>query len=489
MPGAPVGQVLLLLADGTNAAIWEELRAAGELPGLERGLLAPAGLAGGSTLPLPLATSVFPSTTGPAHLPFLTGRFPGPANVPGIRWLDPVVYGRHPCSLDRFRSYMGPGNYLASRDLSPAVDTLFEQLPDHASIAGNVRRGVRFRADLTRWAKPAHNVRSFFVEEWYGMDDAATRALCGAVRRQTTFVFASFYAADSNGHKHGPRHPRTLEAYRRIDRTVGEVADLLAQRGRAAETLIALVADHGLTQTEHHLDLQRLVEGVVGRCLAHPLIWHGFLAARAAVMVSGNAMAHIYLRGATRWGDPVFLDPPSGAVAELLPALLREPAVDLVAGRTASGEVLAVSRRGRARMRRWGAPGWGVDYVPEEGDPFGYPASLAGRHTDQELLARTWDSDYPDGPVQLLQLCESARCGHLIVSATPGHDLRARFEKPAHQGSHGSLHRDHLQTPLLLNRPLPPGPHRTVDLYPTLLQALGLPVPPGLDGRSLLPSG
>ena len=33
-------------------------------------------------------TSVFPSVTGPAYVPFLMGRFPGPIGLPGLRWYD-----------------------------------------------------------------------------------------------------------------------------------------------------------------------------------------------------------------------------------------------------------------------------------------------------------------------------------------------------------------------------------------------------------------
>jgi arylsulfatase A-like enzyme len=88
----------------------------------------------------------------------------------------------------------------------------------------------------------------------------------------------------------------------------------------------------------------------------------------------------------------------------------------------------------------------------------------------------------------VLQILESARAGHLLVTAKPGCDLRARFEKPPHRGSHGSLHRLHLMTPLLASHPLAPGPARTVDILPTVLAALGIPAPAGIEGRSLWPA-
>jgi hypothetical protein len=37
--------------------------------------------------------------------------------------------------------------------------------------------------------------------------------------------------------------------------------------------------------------------------------------------------------------------------------------------------------------------------------------------------------------------------------------------------------------PLLLNHPAPGTPQRTVDVMPSAMRALGLPLPRGLDGR------
>jgi arylsulfatase A-like enzyme len=60
-------------------------------------------------------------------------------------------------------------------------------------------------------------------------------------------------------------------------------------------------------------------------------------------------------------------------------------------------------------------------------------------------------------------------------------------------GHGGTLHDEVLRIPLILR--LPHGPHgrtvdcpaRTLDVLPTLLDAAGLPLPSGVEGRSLLP--
>ena len=69
--------------------------------------------------------------------------------------------------------------------------------------------------------------------------------------------------------------------------------------------------------------------------------------------------------------------------------------------------------------------------------------------------------------------------------AREGYDFRRRFEVPEHRAGHGSLVRSHMQTPVWASEPLPPGPLRTVDLFPAMLDWLGVAVPEGIDGAAV----
>ena len=461
--GAKVDQVVVILADGARPDMIQSLASRGDLPEISNLFL--------QTDPsVPIASTVFPSTTGPAHLPFLTGMFPGPCNVPGIRWFDPKCFAERWFSLHRFRSYMWLGGWLLNSDIRRDVKTLFQHIPDHASIANMITRGVGRGRNLTRLDKPLYNIKSFFAEEWAGFDRLAARRAVQAIHAKRKLVYAAFYETDSHCHKFGATHERTMDAYRRIDKIVGEISKAIAEEGKQESTLVAMVSDHGASDTSHHLDLAGLVERTVGRCLAHPLVWHGWLSAKAAVMVSGNAMAHVYLCG--RRGSAAerpAIDAPSDDMNRLISALLEQPGVDLLAGRTSDGGVQILSQRGRGKISRSAAS---LSYQHEGQDP------LDGSGTSAE-------GSYPDAIAQLAQLMTSPRAGDLVVSAALGWDLRAKFEKPRHVGSHGSLHREHMATLFLLNAGLKSGPYRTVDLMPTLLDALGQPVPTGLDGRTL----
>jgi len=73
-------KVVCILVDGARPDVLRELLAQGALPNLARWVIEPGGMAVGTT--------VFPSTTGVAYIPFLFGRYPGSVGIPGIRWLD-----------------------------------------------------------------------------------------------------------------------------------------------------------------------------------------------------------------------------------------------------------------------------------------------------------------------------------------------------------------------------------------------------------------
>ena len=180
----------------------------------------------------------------------------------------------------------------------------------------------------------------------------------------------------------------------------------------------------------------------------------------AVACVSGNGMAHIYLRGEDgTWATRPSRDVISSRHPGLLESLLAEPSIDIVITRGEDEDGLVVeSRAGIADLSEQEARGE-IAYAPRKGrDPFGWdplPAGLSSR----EALEVTADTEYPDALAQIAQLFRTGRTGDLVVSATAGSDLRERFEWPEHFSSHGGLLRDHMLVPVASSVPLLEGPH------------------------------
>src|SRR5207247_1917901 len=123
----------------------------------------------------------------------------------------------------------------------------------------------------------------------------------------------------------------------------------------------------------------------------------------------------------------------------------------------------------------------GVHYEPLLGDPLDLGPERCSLG-DRELLGRSRRTAFPDAPRQLVQLFSSARTGDVVLAAARGSDFREAWEIPEHRAGHGSLIADHMEVALAASVPLPDAPIRTVDLMPTMLETLGLPIPAGLDG-------
>ena len=263
-----------------------------------------------------------------------------------------------------------------------------------------------------------------------------------------------------------------------VDDVVGRLRYDAERGGWCEDTHLWVVSDHGHTPVHTHEDLVAVVGETGLRTVAHP--WSAGVAPDAAVMVSGNAMAHLYLELDQR--ERAWWPALASSHGELADALLAREAVDLMLLPISDARCLVRSaQRGSAIVEREGAT---FRYRRETGDPLGVGGDVAGNA--DEMFDASSEGDYPDGLVQIVTLAGSSRAGDIILSATPGWDFRARYEPIPHLSAHGALHRDHMLVPLLTNRPTMRAPRRTTDVFASALDALRIELPESLDGRSFL---
>jgi hypothetical protein len=429
-------------------------------------------------------TSVFPSVTGPAYLPFLAGRFPGTVGVPGLRWYDRA---RTACGWpDYARSYVGWQMDHVNSDLDADAPTIFELAPNSIAAMSMITRGLttdRVIGGLTaRWALRA--IGTHFrgrVQDWLAVDrDVANHVVRRAREERPDYLFAALTGVDKASHARGHEHELVHDALAIVDDVAQRLRADAEKSGRWDDLHLWIVSDHGHSAVHTHADLATIVADGGHRVVAHP--WSAGLASDVAVMVSGNAMAHLYVELDSR--ERLWWPRLGARWSRLARLLLTEPSVDLLLlpHSPTQCEVRSAARGG-AMVERGGG-GDHYQYRRLDGDPMGFQADISG--TADELHDATAASDYPDGVVQILALAGSARAGDLIVSAVPGHDFRARYEPIPHRSAHGALHRDHMCVPLLTNRPPVRRPRRTTDLFASAIDALGIAPPPRLDGMSFL---
>lgn len=462
--------VVTLVADGLRPDTLRVAIASGEVPALAR--LASEGA-------LHDVTTVFPSVTGPAYVPFLAGRFPGPVGIPGLRWYDRA---RTVTSFPGWsRSYVGISMPKVNTDLSVGAPTMFELVPSCVAALSVIERGLSPHDRLGRGAGfVARAAVTHFrgdVRGWLDIDRMIAARFADRVgRERPEFAFCALTGIDKASHSRGHDDQLVRDALRIVDQAVGRIRDDAERSGRWDTMRLQVVSDHGHSPVRAHEDLAGVVRSWDCRVLAHP--WAVGVAADVAVMVSGNAMAHLYVdlpSRERRWWPAL-----GERWSWLADQLLARESVDLMLLPHGTGRCHVRSRgRGAAFVEFDGAR---FSYRPDTGDPLGLGA--LERLSADDALDATRASDYPDAVVQIAHLAGSARAGDIILSATRGWDFRAKWEPIPHVSTHGALHREHMMVPLLLNRPPARAPRRTVDVMPSALAALGRRVPAGLDGAS-----
>ncbi|MFQ5787745.1 MAG: alkaline phosphatase family protein, partial [Thermodesulfobacteriota bacterium] len=259
----------------------------------------------------------------------------------------------------------------------------------------------------------------------------------------------------------------------------GLLCQALKLKGRLDETLLIIASDHGLSPTHSHFDSVEFMNQLGFKTLHYPKVYKFFSDADAAIMISGNSMTHIYIKSTRGWQERSSFE----ELTKVVDQLIERNEVDIVAGIDEKGKVRIKSQRGEATA--WFDHDGCIEYKRIYEDPFGYNG-LPEKMSPDEALEYTYHTTYPDAIVQILQLLESPRSGDLVVSAGPGYDLRAKYEKPEHCSSHGSLVKEHMLVPTAINISIKRRFLRTVDFYPTILSLLGHDIPTNIDGVNLV---
>jgi hypothetical protein len=422
-------------------------------------------------------TTVFPSVTGPAYTPFVMGRYPGPIGLPGLRWYDRQ---RKTCRLPgNSRSYVGFEMQYVDSDLDPDAPTIFELVPSSIAALNVISRGLAAENVLGRGTgfviRTALTHFTGRVGGWLEIDrDIASQVMERISASRPDFVFAALTGIDKTSHSEGHEGAYVERGYQIVNDLVAGIRDDAERNGTWQDTHVWVVSDHGHSPVVHHDDIAGLISRLGFRTIAHPFVFS--MRGEVAVMVSGNAMAHIYLDLSRRTRP--WLSELGGRWQVVREALLARDSVDLMVLPTAVGSCEIHSRERGFAVMEWSSGT--ISYLPATGDPLG----IGAHHDlpDDEAYELTLASDYPDSLVQISRLSDSPRSGEIILSARRDWDFRAKYEPIPHTSSHGALHRDHMLVPLLTSRRVNRNPRRTVDVMPSALRALGIDIPAGVDG-------
>jgi len=442
-------KVIFYLIDGARPDIIKELAEQGEIPNIKKYMMDEGSFQ--------IGTTCFPSTTGPAYLPFLTGQFPGAHDITGIRWFDKEAYFRDGrFKRNSMRSYCGYEAKYFNDDMNPAYPSLFEIYKKNFNIYNMVTKGVEEENDLSKEGKSKLYFDAHFKHTHHIVDELGHGHLMKAVEKDFEFIFAVFPSIDWDSHTYHYSDDKTKEAYRIADRSLGDVIAKLKEQGEYDNTLIVMASDHGLTSTHTHLDLGRFFKKNKYKVLEYPNILSLF--PKVSIFISGNSFSTLSFldRKEMYYKDTLF-----ERHGTVLQKLMEEDAIDFIVCRKSENSLSVVNQEGEAEI---GVEDGKMSYKALTANPFGLK-DTNGYLDGKEAFNYCYDSDYPDGLMQCKQLFESKRSGDVAISANVGFDLRDFWEMPEHKGSHGSLHKDHLLIPILLSKPILNNPIRSTEVF------------------------
>ncbi len=453
--------VIFYLIDGARPDVMLKLIEQGQLPNIQHELYSKGSFTKGVTC--------FPSTTGPAYLPFLTGYYPVDHDITGIRWFDKDTYfSKNRWDRNAMRSYCGYEAKYFNADMDPQKPSLFEQYDRSFNIYNMITKGVKEGHDLTRKGKTGLYFKAHFYHEHHPVDKAGHERLMESIEMNPQFVFAVFPSVDWDSHTYHFEDDHTKESYKIADNSLGKVINRLKEQGRYEDTLIIMASDHGLSATTHHLDLGNYFSKKGFRVLEYPKIWT--INPNLAVFISGNSFASLSFLDQKETYFSADLKKNHGKV---LDDFVQEDAIDFIVYRDNEHAYRIQNQNGEAVIRI--EPQDLLTYRPEGADPLGLGALETPMDRDQSFKA-TYDSLYPDALYQIHQLMKSKRAGDVIINAAIGHDLRDYWEIPEHKGSHGSLHWEHMHVPILTNKKnLISKPVSTTYIHQVITEWLGKP--------------
>lgn len=474
--------ISILLIDGLSQTIFQENLQAKRLPNLQQLIQKSTYVKNG--------IGAFPSMTGYAFYPFITGNDATTSGIYGLRWFDRSL------EAGNLRNYVGRTNIHMNRDINPQQKNIFELSGDQytCSINSYMNKGVK-ESTLTGWrhttskfehtalfrflaALPyfGHRITAdFFEHETYAMN-LAKKQLEGNPKVQ----WVTLPSLDAMNHIHGTTADyATLLIH--VDSLIGDFIKTIDDLGQSDTRAVAIITDHGISDVHQNIDLRKNFKNKVGLDLERGKSVHlltdelniplsKFSEKDGYFVINGNLSAYLYLRNPTEkdsklsWRKKLSLaqlqayQTPKGT-KNLLNFLAQQEGVGLIAAQQNDATIWVQVGDNTATIVKYQD---NYSYRPISNDPLGYTQdTLATKLIDTQFhSANTWlkhtiQTNYPDAIYRLYELMSKLDVGDVLICSKKGYDLAANYELFVgnYKGGHGGLHKDLLQVPYILYLP------------------------------------
>ena len=515
LPGSPPYLTVFLLDGARQDVVFREL-AAGRLPNIaalgKEGAVVEKGIAS------------FPSMTGYAYYPVVTGLDSARSGILGLRWFD------RSRDVGNLRAYVGTTNDMMAADFAPEPKLLYERFADQHSFTLNTyaNRGVKknekagFAYARAKYHRVSWLLRTLgkipligktIAPDWEEAEDIGIAKAIEDLERRPKIQWVTLASMDAHQHISGTDE-RYAEIIRYADKLIGQYREASRALGQEKDRIYVITADHGATDADKNLDIREVLDEccsvaaerdvstqIFAKDFDQPLSdWFG---KDAVVVINGDMLNYLYFsdpqeQGAEAWRRPLGLDRMrSYRGKDIVEALRKEPALRFVLGWSESQKAAKVFfARGEGTIRERDE---GLSYEVQGEDPFGYrgdprvDSMLDGRgHSPQAWLEASCDSQFPDAVYRVYRLVTAPHAPDLVVTAADGWDLGKDYEWIVgnYKGGHGGLTDEQMTVWYVISGPgVRPGARvktaRVEDVGKTLFPLMQIEPEPLANGRIL----
>ena len=465
--------VSIILIDGLSQNVFEKAIANDQLPNLK------SLLTNGTYVKNGIGS--FPSMTGYAFYPFITGVDATKSGILGLRWFDRSL------DVGNLRNYVGRTNVYMNEDITDTIKNIFELSGDMytSSINTYMNKGVD-DGRITGWT---HTTAKFEGKSIFGPmrsmpivgeelaknhfqhEAEVFRMAKDQLHKNPKVQWIVLPSLDASHHVFGMTD-NYMKLLKHIDGLIGNFKNTIDSLGQNETRMIAIVSDHGVSDVKTNIDIVPLSKQQIGLDLIRgnavnyrsmhlntPL--SDFIEKDGYWVINGNLSSYLYLRdhsknGAESWRKNLtYIDliqyKKGGKIINIPKSFAEIEGIQLVIYKKDAYNIVVQNKEGYAFITKIGNK---YQYHIHTADPLEYgELKLVDTFmTKDKWIKHTIQSNYPDAVYRLFSLMQTPTVGDLVITSQEGYDLAKDYEAIVndYKGGHGGLRGDQLRVPYII---------------------------------------
>ena len=468
--------VSIILIDGLDQERFQNALQKGQLPHLEKlienGTYVKNGI------------SSFPSMTGYAFYPFITGHDAIESGIIGLRWFD------RSRDIGNLRNYVGRTNVWMNQDITDTIKTFFELSGDQytTSINSYMNKGVA-DARMTGWTHTTAKFegKSFIgplrsipfagkelAKNHYQHESEVMQMAADQLTKNPKVQWITLPSPDATFHVDGMTdYYDNLVIY--IDSLIGNYQNTIEQLGQSDTRMLAVITDHGVASVDTNIDFLKVAKDKMGLDLTRgnavnyrsmqlkePLT--EFIDKDGYFVINGNLSAMLYMRDPNKFGAESWRSnlPPlqlnkfnhKTGLIDLAQKISQITGIEFTIYRRNEKSIFIRSKGGLSYITKSEDK---YKYTSLEGDPLGYKElDLTDTfYTADEWLSKTINTDYPDAVYRLYAVMNTPEVGDFLLTSEEGYDFAKDYEAIVgnYRGGHGGIKANQLRVPYIISIP------------------------------------